>query len=113
MISHTQISQVAKENGYMCYPCHLGQSTITITNSAKMGIGLHNDIVLEDFAVEEHLKVQMVKFLKLSNRFGSNGFINQKIFQLYVRSGCNFPIQEFSFASCWFRIRLPHFKRLN
>jgi hypothetical protein len=68
----------------MCYPCHLGQSTITITNSAKMGIGLHNDIVLEDFAVEEHLKVQMVKFLKLSNRFGSNGFINQKIFQLYV-----------------------------
>jgi hypothetical protein len=44
----------------MCYPCHLKQLQLQIQR--KWAIGLHNDIVLEDFAVEEHLKVQMVKF---------------------------------------------------
>ena len=57
IISHTQISQGVQANGdkkWLSLPSWAINYNYKF--SEKWAIGLHNDIVLEDFAVEEHLK---------------------------------------------------------
>jgi len=57
MISHTQISQGVQANGdkkWLSLPSWAINYNYKF--SQKWAIGLHNDIIVEDFTVEEHLK---------------------------------------------------------
>lgn len=57
MISHTQISEGVQSDGHRKW-LSLPSWALNYNYkfSRKWAIGLHNDIVVEDFAVEEHLK---------------------------------------------------------
>jgi hypothetical protein len=57
MISHTQVSQGVQANGntkWLSLPSWAINYNYKF--SQKWAVGLHNDIILEDFVVQEHLK---------------------------------------------------------
>lgn len=67
LVSHTQISQGINENGnrkWLSLPSW-GLNYNYIFHP-KWAIGLHNDIIVEDFVVEEHLKSSSNENLKRS-----------------------------------------------
>lgn len=67
MISHTQVSQGIQANGnkkWLSLPSW--GINYNYKFSPKWAIGLHNDIIVEDFAVEEHLKSNGGKILERS-----------------------------------------------
>jgi hypothetical protein len=79
MISHTQISQGVQENGdkkWLSLPSWAINYNYKF--SEKWAIGLHNDIVLEDFAVEEHLKSSNGQVLERSYPIASAVMVSYK-----------------------------------
>ena len=79
LISHTQINQGIQADGNKKW---LSLSSWAINYnykfSSKWAIGLHNDIVLEDFAVEEHLKSSEAEVLQRSYPIASAVMVTYK-----------------------------------
>jgi hypothetical protein len=79
MISHTQISQGVQANGdkkWLSLPSWAINYNYKF--SKKWAIGLHNDIIVEDFAVEEHLKSSNGQVLERSYPFASAIMVSYK-----------------------------------
>ncbi len=79
VISHTQISQGIQANGkrkWLSLPSWAINYNYKF--SKQWAIGLHNDIVVEDFAVEEHLKSANAQVLKRSYPIASAIMVSYK-----------------------------------
>ncbi|WP_310377701.1 hypothetical protein [Flavobacterium sp.] len=79
MISHTQISQGIQENGdkkWLSLPSWAINYNFKF--SPKWAVGLHSDIIVEDFAVEEHLKSSNGQVLERSYPIASAVMVSYK-----------------------------------
>jgi hypothetical protein len=94
IISHTQISQGIQADGkkkWLSLPSW--GINYNYKFSAKWAIGLHNDIVVEDFIVEEHLKSSNSSTLERSYPIASAVMISYKpgkAFSFLLGSGGEF-----------------------
>lgn len=79
VISHTQISQGVQSNGnnkWLSLPSW--GINYNFKFSPKWAVGLHTDIVVEDFAVEEHLKSSSDEILERSYPVASAVMLSYK-----------------------------------